>query len=141
MEMGFHSASTLCIVYSARRRAFPRRPYVAGPSSVKYSKCNTVHIAAVNHKSYQMLGSDEAGGGQPCTGRQPSGWVACRSLLPTANRGCFKRLIALVRWACVHIVCLCLCRRLPGELVASRVILADRACRKTRFPIRLSISA
>ena len=105
------------------------------------SKCNTVNIANDNHKLYQMLGSDEAGGGQPCTGRRPSGWVACRSLLPTANRGCFKRLSALVRWACVHIVCLCLCHRLPGELVASRVILADRACRKTRFPIRLSIRA
>ena len=112
--------------------AYPAIPgqLVVWTRHIVCSKCNAVNIANDNHKLYQMLGSDEAGGGQPCTGRRPSGWVACRSLLPTANRGCFKRLIAFVRWACVHIVCLCLCHRLPGELVASRVGLAVVLCKK-----------
>ena len=128
----------LCALCTVHGDGLPSPPISGGAQLCQVS---VINIDKVNHKSYQKLGSDEAGGGQPCTGRRPSGWVACRSLLPTANRGCFKRLIALVRWACVHIVCLCLSRRLPGELVASRIILADRACRKTKFPIRLSISA
>ena len=73
------------------------------------------------HKSIKSIsGSDEAGGGQPCTGQRLWGWVAYRSLLPTASRGCFKRPRAFVRWSCVHIGCRSLCRRLPGELVASQ---------------------
>ena len=82
--MGFHSLSKLGIVYSVQCVAtgFPSPPISGGAQL-----CQVSARLIICH-SYQKLGSDEAGGGQRWTGQWPSTKIECRSLLPTANRGC-----------------------------------------------------